>query len=164
MQGDGILKDRETYEIMNPEEVGWGEAELPLTKHSGRHAMIKRLEHLGYRLSDDEVNRLFVRFKEIGDKKKFVYDEDLAALIDDSFGASGETWQLDYLHVTSGTTTVPTATVRLRRGAESLQDSPPRNGAVYATITAIDRILHQSGHLVENQVQTPSGGKEPVPY
>lgn len=157
---DGILKHRETYEIMNPEDVGWGETELPLTKHSGRHAMIKRLEHLGYRLSDDEVNRLFVRFKEIGDKKKFVYDEDLAALIDDSFGASGETWQLDYLHVTSGTTTVPTATVRLRRGAESLQDSAPGNGAVDATMKAIDRVLHQSGHLVEYQVQATSGGKD----
>src|SRR5258707_863104 len=152
--------DLNYHEIMNPEDVGWGETELPLTKHSGRHAMIKRLEHLGYRLSDDEVNRLFVRFKEIGDKKKFVYDEDLAALIDDSFGASGETWQLDYLHVTSGTTTVPTATVRLRRGAESLQDSAPGNGAVDATMKAIDRSLHQSGHLVEYQVQATSGGKD----
>ncbi len=80
---DGILKHRETYEIMDPQEVGWGETELPLTKHSGRHAMVKRLEHLGYKLSNDEVEQLFVRFKEIGDKKKFVYDEDLAALIDD---------------------------------------------------------------------------------
>jgi 2-isopropylmalate synthase len=157
---DGILKHRETYEIMNPQDVGWGETELPLTKHSGRHAMVKRLEHLGYRLNDDEVNRLFVRFKEIGDKKKFVYDEDLAALIDDSFGASGETWQLDYLHVTSGTTTVPTATVRLRRGGESLQDSAPGNGAVDATMKAIDRVLHQSGHLVEYHVQATSGGKD----
>src|SRR3984957_6361830 len=157
---DGILKQRETYEIMNPEDVGWGETELPLTKHSGRHAMVKRLEHLGYRLNDDEVNRLFIRFKEIGDKKKFVYDEDLAALIDDSFGASGETWQLDYLHVTSGTTTVPTATVRLRRGDESLQDSAPGNGAVDATMKAIDRILHQSGNLVEYHVESTSGGKD----
>src|ERR1700759_5127931 len=66
---DGILKHRETYEIMNPVDIGWGESELPLTKHSGRHAMVKRLEHLGYRLSDDEVNRLFTRFKDIGDKK-----------------------------------------------------------------------------------------------
>ena len=80
---DGILKHRETYEVMDPREVGWGETELPLTKHSGRHAMAKRLQHLGYRLSDEELGQIFVRFKEIGDKKKFVYDDDLGALIDD---------------------------------------------------------------------------------
>ncbi|MBV8970382.1 MAG: 2-isopropylmalate synthase, partial [Verrucomicrobia bacterium] len=63
---DGIIKFRETYEIMNPQDVGWGETELPLTKHSGRHAMQKRLDHLGYKLSDAEVDQLFVRFKEVG--------------------------------------------------------------------------------------------------
>ena len=157
---DGILKHRETYEIINPQEIGWGESELPLTKHSGRHAMIKRLEHLGYRLNDEEITHLFQRFKEVGDKKKFVYDEDLAALIDDSFGSSEENWQLEYLHVTSGTTTVPTATARLVRGEESQQDSAPGNGAVDATMKAIDRILHQSGHLVEYQVHSMSGGKD----
>jgi 2-isopropylmalate synthase len=83
---DGVLKHRETYEIMNPQDVGWDESKLPLTKHSGRHAVAKRLEYLGYRLSDEEINELFHRFKEIGDRKKFVYDEDLAALVDDAFG------------------------------------------------------------------------------
>jgi 2-isopropylmalate synthase len=122
--------------------------------------MVKRLEHLGYRLSDEEINRLFARFKDIGDKKKFVYDEDLAALIDDSFGSTGETWQLEYLHITSGTSTVPTATVRLRKGDELLQDSAPGNGAVDAAMKTIDRILHQSGHLVEYLVESMSGGKD----
>ncbi|HWY91297.1 MAG TPA: 2-isopropylmalate synthase, partial [Chthoniobacterales bacterium] len=129
---DGILKHRETYEIMDPRDVGWGETELPLTKHSGRHAMTKRLEHLGYNLSEEEIERIFVRFKEIGDKKKFVYDDDLGALVDDSIGVTGEAWQLDYINVTSGTATVPTATVRLRKGEETLQDSAPGNGAVDA--------------------------------
>src|SRR6476659_713350 len=66
---DGILKHRDTYEIMDPRDVGWGETELPLTKHSGRHAMTKRLEHLGYNLSEEEIQQIFVRFKEIGDRK-----------------------------------------------------------------------------------------------
>src|ERR1041384_5943147 len=70
---DGILKRRETYEIMNPQEVGWGHTELPLTKHSGRAAVAVRLKHLGFRMTDGDVNAIFVRFKEIGDKKKFVY-------------------------------------------------------------------------------------------
>ncbi len=115
---DGILKKRETYEIMDPEEVGWGGTELPLTKHSGRHAMVGRLEHLGFKLTDAEKGAVFVRFKEIGDKKKFVYDDDLSALVDDSIGNAGETYALDYIHVTSGSTTIPTATVRLKKDGE----------------------------------------------
>jgi 2-isopropylmalate synthase len=157
---DGILKHRETYEVMDPLEVGWGETELPLTKHSGRHAMAKRLQHLGYQLSDEELGQIFVRFKEIGDKKKFVYDDDLGALIDDSIGVTQEAWQLDYISFTSGTTTIPTATVRLRKGEETLQDSSPGNGAVDAVMQAIDRILHQRGHLVEYHVSAVSSGKD----
>ena len=157
---DGILKHRETYEIMDPRDVGWGETELPLTKHSGRHAMAKRLQHLGYQLSDEELGQIFIRFKEIGDKKKFVYDDDLGALVDDSIGLTQETWQLDYINVTSGTATIPTATVRLRKGEETLQDSSPGNGAVDATMKAIDRILKQQGHLVEYHVNAVSSGKD----
>jgi 2-isopropylmalate synthase len=157
---DGILKHRETYEVMDPQEVGWGETELPLTKHSGRHAMAKRLQHLGYQLSDEELGQIFVRFKEVGDKKKFVYDDDLGALIDDSIGVTQEAWQLDYISFTSGTTTIPTATVRLRKGEETLQDSSPGNGAVDAVMKAIDRILHQRGHLVEYHVSAVSSGKD----
>src|SRR5262249_45152304 len=66
---DGILKKRETYEIMDPEEVGWGQTELPLTKHSGRAAVAARLKHLGFRMTDGDVNAIFTRFKEVGDKK-----------------------------------------------------------------------------------------------
>src|SRR3984885_2768184 len=157
---DGILKHRETYEIMDPRDVGWGETELPLTKHSGRHAMAKRLQHLGYELSDAELGQLFARFKEIGDKKKFVYDDDLGALVDDSIGLIQETWQMDYINVTSGTATIPTATVRLRKGEETLQDSAPGNGAVDAAMKAIDRILKQQGHLVEYHVSAVSSGKD----
>ena len=157
---DGILKYRETYEIMNPRDVGWGDSELPLTKHSGRHAMTKRLQHLGYQLSEEEISHIFVRFKEIGDKKKFVYDEDLGALVDDTIGITRETWQLDYINVISGTTTIPTATVRLRKGDEVIQDSSPGNGAVDAAMKAIDRILGQRGHLAEYRVNAMSGGKD----
>ncbi len=169
---DGILKKRETYEIMDPHDVGWGETELPLTKHSGRHAMIKRLEHLGHTLSADEAEHVFRRFKEVGDRKKFVYDDDLAALVEDSSLGAPDTYELEYIHVTSGTTTIPTATVRLRRGApgvdgdataadiEVLQDSSPGNGAVDAAMKAVDRILGRQGHLVEYHVQGVTGGKD----
>jgi len=157
---DGILKKRETYEIMDPREIGWGDTELPLTKHSGRHAMAKRLEHLGYRLSEPEIENVFVRFKEIGDKKKFVYDDDLSVLVDDSMVHNHEGYTLDYIHVASGSSTIPTATVRLKRGEEVLQDSSPGNGAVDAAMKAIDRILSQRGHLVEYNVQAVTQGKD----
>ncbi|MDX2079689.1 MAG: 2-isopropylmalate synthase [Terrimicrobiaceae bacterium] len=157
---DGILKKRETYEIMDPEEVGWGGTELPLTKHSGRHAMIARLKHLGFELSDEETAAVFERFKDVGDKKKFVYDDDLAALVEDSMSVAKETFTLDYIHVTSGSTTVPTATVRLRKGDESLQDSSPGNGAVDAAMQAIDRIVGRKGHLAEYRVEAVTQGRD----
>ena len=157
---DGILKKRETYEIMDPREIGWGDTELPLTKHSGRHAVAKRLEHLGYKLSDKELDSVFIRFKEIGDKKKFVYDDDLSVLVDDSMDAHLEGYTLDYIHVASGSSTIPTATVRLKRGEEVLQDSSPGNGAVDAAMKAIDRILDQQGNLVEYNVQAVTQGKD----
>jgi 2-isopropylmalate synthase len=157
---DGILKKRETYEIMDPEEVGWGGTELPLTKHSGRHAMAARLEHLGFKLTDAEIDSVFARFKEVGDKKKFVYDDDLSALVDDSIGNASETFALDYIHVTSGSTTVPTATVRLKKGEELLQDSSPGNGAVDAAMQAIDRIVQKRGVLASYRVEAVTQGRD----
>src|SRR5437660_10523350 len=99
---DGILKKRETYEIMDPRIVGWGVTELPLTKHSGRAAVAARLKHLGFRMAEADVNAIFAKFKEIGDKKKFVYDDDLSALVEGHITEVPETWSLDYLNVTSG--------------------------------------------------------------
>ncbi len=157
---DGILKKRETYEIMDPVEVGWGGTELPLTKHSGRHAMVARLEHLGFKLSATEIASVFERFKDVGDKKKFVYDDDLSALVEDSMSVGSETYILDYIHVTSGSTTVPTATVRLKSGADTLQDSSPGNGAVDAAMQAIDRIVKRRGHLVQYNVEAVTQGRD----
>jgi 2-isopropylmalate synthase len=157
---DGILKKRETYEIMDPQEVGWGGTELPLTKHSGRHAMAARLEHLGFKLTEQETAAVFTRFKEIGDKKKFVYDDDLSALVDDSIGNAGETFTLTYIHVTSGSTTVPTATVKLKKGDETLQDSSPGNGAVDAAMQAIDRIVEKTGKLASYVVEAVTQGRD----
>ncbi|HEU0009680.1 MAG TPA: 2-isopropylmalate synthase, partial [Verrucomicrobiae bacterium] len=102
---DGILKKRETYEIMDPRDVGWLRTELPLTKHSGRAALRARLKHLGFKLAEDEIAAIFTRFKDIGDKKKFVYDDDLTALVEGQITEVPETWSLDYLSVSSGNQT-----------------------------------------------------------
>jgi 2-isopropylmalate synthase len=164
---DGILKKRETYEIMDPEEVGWGQTELPLTKHSGRAAVAARLKHLGFQMTDADVNAIFTRFKEIGDKKKFVYDDDLTALVEGHITEVAETWSLDYLSVSSGNKMVPTATVRLtKRGAgakgaeEVLQDAGIGDGPVDAALKAIDRLTQTRGRLMDYSLRAVSQGKD----
>jgi 2-isopropylmalate synthase len=162
---DGILKKRETYEIMDPCDVGWGQTELPLTKHSGRNAVGVRLRHLGFKMSDEDVNAIFARFKDIGDRKKFVYDDDLAALVEGQLTEVAETWTLDYLNVTSGNQTVPTATVRLKHAkgkakTESLEDAAIGDGPVDAALKAIDRIAGVSGKLMEYSLRAVSQGKD----
>lgn len=163
---DGILKKRETYEIIDPEEVGWGLTELPLTKHSGRAAVSSRLKHLGYKVSDDDLAAVFSRFKEVGDKKKFVYDDDLAALVEGHLTVVPETWKLEYLHVTSGTATIPTATVRIskldsdKKSVQSFQDAGVGDGPVDAALKAIDRLTKVRGKLLNYNIRAVSQGKD----
>ncbi len=108
---------------MDPREVAWGRTELPLTKHSGRAAVAARLKHLGFKMTDGDIAAIFSRFKEIGDKKKFVYDDDLVSLVEGHITEVPETWTLDYINVTSGSVTVPTATVRLRKAAHGKKEA-----------------------------------------
>jgi 2-isopropylmalate synthase len=157
---DGILKMRETYEIMDPVEVGWGGTELPLTKHSGRHAMAARLEHLGYKLSDGEIEAVFARFKDIGDKKKFVYDDDLSAIVDDSMMPQDEGWQLKSLAVSVATGAKPHARVVLVRDGADREGASDGNGAVDASMRAIDAVAGRSGNLVEYNVQAVTQGHD----
>ena len=163
---DGILKKRETYEIMDPQEVGWGVTELPLTKHSGRAAVAMRLRHLGFKMTDADVAAIFARFKEIGDKKKFVYDDDLVTLVEGHITEVPETWSLDYLSVTSGSQTVPTATVRMKRGGakagegELLQDASIGDGPVDAVLKAMDRLTKTPGRLMDYSLRAVSQSKD----
>ena len=164
---DGILKKRETYEIMDPIEIGWGKTELPLTKHSGRAAVASRLEFLGFKMSREEINAILSRFKEIGDKKKFVYDNELAALARGQIAEAPETWSLDYVGVTSGTVTVPTATVQLKRvraeasGKDNvLRDASLGDGPVDAAFKAIERLTRTGGRLKDYSLQSASQGKD----
>jgi len=161
---DGILKKRETYEIMDPRVVGWGATELPLTKHSGRAAVAARMKHLGFKMTDADVQAVFARFKEIGDKKKFVYDDDLVALVEGHIAEVPETWSLDYLNVTSGNQTVPTATVRLKNPSKSngevFQDAGIGDGPVDASLKAIDRLTKTRGKLMDYSLRAVSQGKD----
>jgi 2-isopropylmalate synthase len=161
---DGILKKRETYEIMDPQDVGWGGTELPLTKHSGRAAVAARLKHLGFKMTDNDIAAIFTRFKEVGDKKKFVYDDDLTTLVEGHITEVPETWSLEYVCVTSGNQTVPTATVRLRNAAnkdgEVQQDAGVGDGPVDAALKAIDRLTRTKGRLMDYSLRAVSQGKD----
>lgn len=163
----GILKKRETYEIMDPEQIGWGVTELPLTKHSGRHALAARLKYLGFRLSEKELDAVFTNFKAIGDKKKFVYDDDLSALVEDRISEVPAVWLLDYLSVSSGNQTVATATVRLKHSihdgkTEARQDAGTGGGPVDAALKTIDRITRKHGKLLEYQLRSVTHGKDAI--
>ena len=134
---DGFLKDRETYEIMRPEDVGFAESRVVLTARTGRHGLRDRLEKLGYTLSQEELDQTYQRFLAVADKKQEVFDEDLIAILHDEIHPVPETYQLDYLHIYSGTSAIPTATVRLRVRGESREGAAIGDGPVDAVCKAI---------------------------
>ena len=156
----GILAKRETYEIIDPVEVGWGETELPLTKHSGRAAVKARLEKLGHTLSNDELSAVFERFKKVGDSKKFVYDDDLSSLVDDSLDTSNGVWKMSHIQFIGGDSARPTATVTLVKDDEEYTDCAIGNGPVNACFKAIDRITQTHGELVDYNVRATSTGQD----
>jgi 2-isopropylmalate synthase len=124
-----------------------------------------RLKHLGFKMNANDVAAIFARFKEIGDKKKFVYDDDLSALVEGQITEVRETWSLKYLSVTSGTGSMPTATVRLQKlagakNAEFVQDAGIGDGPVDAALKAIDRLTLTHGKLLDYSLRAVSQGKD----
>ena len=118
---DGVLKNPMTYEIMKPETIGLSTNKLVLGKHSGRHALRSRLRQMGYDLSDEEINLVFNRFKELADKKKHVVDEDLEVIVTEGILRTTDIFDLEYLHVTAGTTVMPMASVKLKINGRSVR-------------------------------------------
>lgn len=158
---DGILKKRETYEIMDPQKIGWGETELPLTKHSGRNALNRRLVHLGFKLDEKEMARVFDGFKRIGDAKKFVYDDDLVALVTSEASVVRETYVLEEVSFLGGTG-VPMAAVKLRKGKEVLVKGSTGDGPVDAAFKAVDLITGKRGKLLDYQLRATTSGRDAV--
>ncbi|MDP8213736.1 MAG: 2-isopropylmalate synthase [Candidatus Euphemobacter frigidus] len=157
---DGILKERTTYEIMRPQDVGVPKSLLVLGKHSGRHAFNEKLKALGYRLSPEELDRSFVRFKTLADKKKHVFDDDIESLVDEQLDRPPAIFSLEYFNVTSGNRTVPTATVQLRKGDKVFQDASCGDGPVDAACRAVDRITGITGELLKYELRGVTGGKD----
>ncbi len=159
---DGVLKEKLTYEIMRPQDIGRASNKLVMGKHSGRHALAVRLKDLGYDLSGPELDKAFKKFKDLADKKKEVYDDDLMTLVTDEITQVQETYTLDYLHVVSGTGIVPSATVRLRKEGQVFQDSGVGDGPVDAALNAIDAITGLKGRLLDYSLRAATSGKDAI--
>lgn len=158
---DGVLKHRETYEIMRAEDVGWNANRMVLGKHSGRAAFRARLEQLGIEAgSDNSLNQLFVRFKELADKKHDIFDEDLHALVSESGQAVEETYRLETLEVTSKTGTVPEARLTLAVRGESKKVTATGSGPVDATFRAIEAVANSRTTLELYSVNAITSGTD----
>jgi 2-isopropylmalate synthase len=157
---DGVLKERETYEIMRPEDVGFEESRVILTARTGRAGLRDRLEKLGYSLSDDELNHAYQRFLAIADKKQEVFDEDLVAILHHEARPEVEGWKMEYLHIYCGTSAIPTATVRLARNGETREEASIGDGPVDAAYKAICSATRSSARLVRYEIKSTTSGTE----
>ena len=157
---DGVLKEKLTYEIMKPEDIGRPSNKLVLGKHSGRAALSSRLKELGFDLTGSDLDRAFKTFKDLADRKKEVYDEDLMAIVTDEATQIDTVYDLEYLHVISGTGVIPSATVRLKKDGESYQDSGVGDGPVDAVLAAIEAITGMKGRLQDYSIRAATSGKD----
>ncbi len=158
---DGMLKNRNTYEIMDPREIGVPESKLVLGKHSGRHAFKDRIIALGYTLTDEVLETAFVAFKELADKKKDVFDEDIQAILDTQMNLDKDRWSLEQFQIHSGTQMIATATVTLQSpDGKSITDAATGDGPVDAICSAIQRMTGIRAALEDYQTRSITSGKD----
>jgi 2-isopropylmalate synthase len=155
---DGFLKQRETYEIMRPEDVGAAESRVVLTARTGRHGLRDRLKKLGFTLSQAELNQAYQRFLTVADKKQEVFDEDLFAIVYDEIHPLPEVYQLEYLQIYSGTSAIPTASVKVRVNGETRRGAAIGDGPVDATCKAISSVANAAARLVRYEIRAVTGG------
>ncbi len=158
---DGVLKERTTYEIMDPRDVGLPENKLVLGKHSGRHAFRQRAKHLGFQLDKASLESGFEAFKALSDKKKEVYDEDIEIILDQQLRSERRLWELVRFQVTSGTGMIATAMVVLRDSSgHERMDAATGDGPIDALYSAIQRITGVRVRLKDYQTRAVTAGKD----
>jgi len=160
----GVLAHRETYEIMNPQDVGIPESKLVLGKHSGRHALRDRLLQLGIELDDKQLEMVFEQFKTLADRKKEVFDEDIEAIVSQLFeeAEAMRSWELVSLQTMGGSGVTPTATVQLKSLAEDKMylDAATGDGPIDAAFSCIMRLTGVEAKLQEFDLRAVTGGKD----
>ena len=157
---DGLIKEKITYEIMTPQSVGISDTHIVLGKHSGSHAVADRLRALGYALKDEQIQRVFVRFKELADVKKEVFDEDLESIVYEEASRSEEKYRFVYLNIVSGSQAVPTATMQMEVDGKMIQEAGFGVGPVDAIFTAIRKITKTDYPLLKYAVNAVTGGTD----
>ena len=157
----GMLKHSETYEIMRPESVGMHRTNLVLGKHSGRHAFRDRTQQLGFELSEDQLNRAFIEFKKLADRKKELFDADIEALIVHKDGAAVGPWRLRELRINTGGSTLAVAAVRLEHDSgEQRDEAAVGDGPIDATFKALERATEMSVELIHFEVRSVTTGED----
>ncbi len=158
---DGMLKNRQTYEILTPESVGVQKTKIVLGRHSGRHGLKSRLKELGYSLNEKDLQKVYEHFLQLADKKKEVFDEDLRVLMgDQEHPKENAFYELDYINVNMGTNSIPTATVRIKTREGALHESATGDGAVDACFNAIERVLEVKPVLESYNVRSVTSGRQ----
>lgn len=157
---DGLLKLRKTYEIMRPEDVGFGETQLVLGKHSGRHALENRLAKLGYKLNAKELNLVFENFKHLADKKKEVFDEDLEALVEKEMTTMPRAYELVYISVLTETGREPSVTLKIKHKDKTVSATGSGSGPVDAAYNTIDKIIKRKTRLLDYKIRSVTVGKD----
>ncbi|MEM0985828.1 MAG: 2-isopropylmalate synthase [Pseudomonadota bacterium] len=157
---DGMLKNAQTYEIMDPEDVGVSKTSLIMGKHSGRHAFKDKLVSLGYELDDEALNDAFKRFKDLADRKKHIFDDDIIAIVDSQLSLEGERIKFLRLRVVAGTDGPQTAEIDLEIDGEATFAIARGNGPVDAVFNAIKAMVPHTGQLDLFQVHAVSGGTD----
>ncbi|MCP3944588.1 MAG: 2-isopropylmalate synthase [Desulfobacteraceae bacterium] len=157
---DGVLKNPMTYEIMKPETVGITKNNLVLGKHSGRHALNAHIKTIGYELSDDELNIVFKKFKNLADKKKSIQDEDIEALINEGVLRSSEVFSLEYIHVLSGNTVFPTASIQLYINGRPVQGATEGSGPIDAVYNIISKLTDTKSELLRFTISALTEGTD----
>ncbi len=157
---DGILKDRSTYEIIRPEDVGIKQHSIVLTARSGRAALRHRLEELGYELEKDVFERVYQRFLNVADRKKEIRSEDLISIVEVEMTKVPETYSFIKLQILSGNDITPMASVTLKRNEEDITDASIGNGPVNAAFRSIERIIGKKGKLLDFDLKAVTHGKD----
>ncbi|BCD67638.1 2-isopropylmalate synthase [Nitratiruptor sp. YY09-18] len=157
---DGVLKHQETYEIMRAEDIGLDRNAIVLGKHSGRHAFKKRIQELGFTLSEEEINKAFERFKVLADKKKEITDDDIRVLITNEIASAPEVYKLKKLQINDCSEGVPSAAVTIEHEGKEITDAGIGDGTIDAIFKTIDRISGFKGTLNDYQVTAVSKGKD----
>jgi 2-isopropylmalate synthase len=159
---DGVLKNRENYEIIDPVEVGISESSIVLTARSGRAALKHRLEVLGVELDKEKLDQVYQDFLNLADKKKDIKEDDLLALVGAHDGFGDRRIKLDFLQVVTGKNLVPMATVRLDIAGEKFSATESGNGPVDAAIKAVKDIIHRKVTLQEFLIQAITRGSDDI--